>query len=55
MAKIITDFYLIRPASSSQSDFINLCFDRPLLLLVVTMLVRTPLLLWLAESGKTDA
>ena len=24
--------YLIRPASSSQSDFINLLFDRPLLL-----------------------
>ncbi|MFO6428450.1 histidine kinase dimerization/phospho-acceptor domain-containing protein [Escherichia coli] len=40
--------YLIRPASSSQSDFINLLFDRPLLLLIVTMLVSTPLLLWLA-------
>lgn len=36
--------YLIRPASSSQSDFINLLFDRPLLLLIVTMLVSTPLL-----------
>ncbi len=48
--------YLIRPASSSQSDFINLLFDRPLLLLIVTMLVSTPLLLWLApESGKTGA
>lgn len=42
--------YLIRPASSSQSDFINLLFDRPLLLLIVTMLVSTPLLLWLARS-----
>ena len=42
--------YLIRPASSSQSDFINLLFDRPLLLLIVTMLVSTPLLLWLAWS-----
>lgn len=31
--------YLIRPASTSQSDFINLLFDRPLLLLIVTMLV----------------
>lgn len=42
--------YLIRPVSSSQSDFINLLFDRPLLLLIVTMLVSTPLLLWLARS-----
>src|SRR5690606_40792775 len=39
--------YLIRPASNSQSDFINLLFDRPLLLLIVTMLVSSPLLLWL--------
>ena len=31
--------YLIRPANTSQSDFINLLFDRPLLLLIVTMLV----------------
>lgn len=42
--------YLIRPASSSQSDFINLLFDRPLLLLIFTMLVSAPLLLWLAWS-----
>lgn len=42
--------YMIRPASSSQSDFINLLFDRPLLLLIVTMLVSSPLLLWLAWS-----
>lgn len=42
--------YLIRPASTSQSDFINLLFDRPLLLLIVTMLVSAPLLLWLAWS-----
>ncbi len=34
--------YLIRPASTSQSDFINLLFDRPLLLLIVTMLVSSP-------------
>ncbi|MDF7679492.1 envelope stress sensor histidine kinase CpxA [Enterobacteriaceae bacterium ESL0689] len=42
--------YMIRPASTSQSDFINLLFDRPLLLLMVTMLVSSPLLLWLAWS-----
>ncbi|MEC5319518.1 envelope stress sensor histidine kinase CpxA [Brenneria populi subsp. brevivirga] len=42
--------YLIRPASSLQSDFINLLFDRPLLLLVFTMLISSPLLLWLAWS-----
>ncbi|CAM3957388.1 MULTISPECIES: envelope stress sensor histidine kinase CpxA [Rahnella] len=42
--------YLMRPASSSQSDFINLMFDRPLLLLIVTMLISAPLLLWLAWS-----
>ncbi|AWK15021.1 envelope stress sensor histidine kinase CpxA [Candidatus Fukatsuia symbiotica] len=42
--------YLIRPASSPQSDFINLMFDRPLLLLLVTMLISAPLLLWLAWS-----
>lgn len=42
--------YLIRPANTSQSDFINLLFDRPLLLLIVTMLVSAPLLLWLAWS-----
>ncbi|MBJ7222127.1 MULTISPECIES: envelope stress sensor histidine kinase CpxA [unclassified Brenneria] len=42
--------YLIRPASSLQSDFINLLFDRPLLLLIFTMLISSPLLLWLAWS-----
>lgn len=42
--------YMIRPAGSSQLDFINLLFDRPLLLLIVTMLVSSPLLLWLAWS-----
>lgn len=42
--------YLIRPANNSQSDFISLLFDRPLLLLIVTMLTSTPLLLWLAWS-----
>ncbi|KAA8998574.1 envelope stress sensor histidine kinase CpxA [Affinibrenneria salicis] len=42
--------YLIRPANSPQSDFINLLFDRPLLLLIVTMLISAPLLLWLAWS-----
>lgn len=42
--------YILRPASSPQSDFINLLFDRPLLLLIVTMLISSPLLLWLAWS-----
>lgn len=42
--------YLIRPANSPQSDFINLLFDRPLLMLVVTMVISIPLLLWLAWS-----
>ena len=45
--------YLIRPASGSQSDFINLLFDRPLLLLIVTMLVSTPPAAVVGlESGK---
>lgn len=42
--------YLIRPVNSSQLDFINLLFDRPLLLLATTMLISAPLLLWLAWS-----
>ncbi|MEH2922254.1 envelope stress sensor histidine kinase CpxA [Samsonia erythrinae] len=42
--------YLIRPTSSPQSDFISLLFDRPLLLLLFTMLISSPLLLWLAWS-----
>lgn len=42
--------YLIRPASSPQSDVLSLMFDRPLLLLLVTMMVSSPLLLWLAWS-----
>ncbi|WP_036772993.1 envelope stress sensor histidine kinase CpxA [Photorhabdus australis] len=42
--------YLVRPANSPQSDFINLMFDRPLLLLIATMLISAPLLLWLAWS-----
>src|SRR5471030_39934 len=42
--------YQIRPAGNSQSDFINLMFDRPLLLLIVTMLISSPLLLWLSWS-----
>lgn len=47
--------YLVRPASSPQSDFINLMFDRPLLLLLVTMLISSPLLLWLAWSLASPA
>lgn len=42
--------YITRPANSSQLDFINLLFDRPLLLLIVTMLISSPLLLCLAWS-----
>lgn len=42
--------YLLRMANIPQSDFINLLLDRPLLLLIVTMLISTPLLLWLAWS-----
>ncbi len=42
--------YFIRPASSPQSDFINLMFDRPFLLPAATMLISAPLLLWLAWS-----
>ncbi|MBC8954428.1 envelope stress sensor histidine kinase CpxA [Xenorhabdus sp. PB62.4] len=42
--------YLVRPAGSPQSDFINLMFDRPFLLPAATMLISAPLLLWLAWS-----
>ncbi|ELX8379951.1 envelope stress sensor histidine kinase CpxA [Providencia vermicola] len=42
--------YLVRPANSPQSDFINLLFDRPFLLLIATMLISAPLLLWLSWS-----
>lgn len=47
--------YLLRPANSPQSDFVNLLFDRPLLLLLVTMLISSPLLLWLAWSLASPA
>ena len=42
--------YLIRPANTAQSDFINFLIDRPFLLLAATMLISSPLLLWLAWS-----
>lgn len=42
--------YLIHPANTAQSDFINFLIDRPFLLLAATMLISTPLLLWLAWS-----
>lgn len=42
--------YVLTQANSFQSDFVNLLFDRPLWLLVATMLVSSPLLLWLAWS-----
>lgn len=42
--------YLLKPANSSQSNFINTLFDHPFYLLIVTMLISSPLLLWLAWS-----
>ena len=42
--------YAIRITPNPQSAFLNLIFDRPLLLLLVTMLISTPFLLWLAWS-----
>lgn len=42
--------YAVRNAPNPQSAFINLIFDRPLLLLLVTMLISSPFLLWLAWS-----
>ncbi|WP_406833568.1 envelope stress sensor histidine kinase CpxA [Morganella morganii] len=47
--------YLIRPANTAQSDFINFLIDRPFLLLAATMLISTPLLLWLAWSMAKPA
>lgn len=42
--------YRLRPSNSSQSNFINRLFDHPFYLLIVTMLISSPLLLWLAWS-----
>ena len=42
--------YLARREVLPQANFINLLFDRPLFLLFFTMLISTPLLLWLAWS-----
>lgn len=42
--------YSIRRGHSPQLGFINLLFDHPLFLLFFTMLISTPLLLWLAWS-----
>lgn len=43
-------FYAVRMLAGPQPHFINLLFDRPLFLLTITMLISTPLLLWLAWS-----
>ena len=42
--------YLLQPASDIQSQFVNLIFDHPFLLLTLTMLASTPFLLWLSWS-----
>jgi two-component system sensor histidine kinase CpxA len=43
-------FYAVRMQPSPQSAFISQLLDRPLFLLAITMLISTPLLLWLAWS-----
>lgn len=42
--------FLLQPASDIQSQFVNLIFDHPFLLLALTMLASTPFLLWLSWS-----
>lgn len=42
--------YLLQPASDIQSQFVNLIFDHPFLLLTLTMLASSPFLLWLSWS-----
>lgn len=42
--------FLLQPASDIQSQFVNLIFDHPFLLLTLTMLASTPFLLWLSWS-----
>lgn len=43
-------FYAIRMMPGPPSHFITLLLDRPLFLLAITMIISTPLLLWLAWS-----
>ena len=42
--------YLLQPASDIQSQFVNLIFDHPFLLLTLTILASSPFLLWLSWS-----
>jgi two-component system, OmpR family, sensor histidine kinase CpxA len=42
--------YVLQPASDIQSQFVNLIFDHPFLLLILTMLASSPFLLWLSWS-----
>ncbi len=42
--------FLLQPASDIQSQFVNLIFDHPFLLLTLTMLASSPFLLWLSWS-----
>lgn len=42
--------YIMQAASDTQSQFANLVFDHPFLLLALTMLASTPFLLWLSWS-----
>lgn len=42
--------YVLQPSSDAQSQFVNLIFDHPLLLLTLMMLISSPFLLWLSWS-----
>lgn len=42
--------YMLGSTNDSQPNLVNLLFDRPLFLLIFTMLISSPLLLWLAWS-----
>ncbi len=42
--------YVLQPSSNIQSQFFDLLFDHPFLLLCFTMLASSPLLLWLSWS-----
>lgn len=46
----IYHLYIMQEVVESQSQFVNLIFDHPFLLLALTMLGSTPLLLWLSWS-----
>ncbi|WP_121145179.1 envelope stress sensor histidine kinase CpxA [Orbus hercynius] len=42
--------YIVQEVFDTQSQFVNLIFDHPFLLLALTMIASTPLLLWLSWS-----